>query len=139
MKDKILGELSQDKNTEAFKGSVSIEGRNVSFSIEPDDVTLEEALVFARKVIADISHFENRAKMCVSKGFLEMYNGDWKDEEDPELTIEEFSAKIKCNGINFVSNECMDFFYFDDGMFGGHSLIAESTDGENFDSCNMYG
>jgi hypothetical protein len=70
---------------------------------------------------------------------LDNYNDKWRAEDAPILSSDEFGKRLRLTHLGFLSRDSVDAFYDDDGMFGGHSLIAQSFDGEEFTDFTMYG
>ena len=61
-----------------------------------------------------------------------------KDEDEPELNDKEFSENLRLDGITFTSDSLVDFYFNENSMFGNHSLVAQSFDGENFEHATMF-
>ncbi|MFD2565529.1 DUF2262 domain-containing protein [Aquimarina rubra] len=109
--------------------------------LDPDDVSINETLLLANKIIGDFEIYLKKAEDVIVKDFLDNYNENWSDSENgyPKLNELEFRSNLELHGINFLSNDCVDVFFNENGMFGNHSLIAQSFDGENFEDSTMYG
>jgi hypothetical protein len=50
-----------------------------------------------------------------------------------------FGKNLTLYSVGFLSYSSIDLYYSENGMFGNHSLIAQSFDGENFDHATMFG
>ncbi len=123
----------------SFNAKVKVGNVMLPISLDPDDLRLEETLILANKNLKDFTKYESQAKDIIAEEFLENYNENWKEDEGPILSKEEFLSNLILNGINFLSNECVDIFYSENGMFGDHSLITQSTDEEHFNDVIMFG
>lgn len=59
--------------------------------------------------------------------FLPLYNGEWRDDEHPELTSEQFLEHIYIETLIIrTNNEIEVFYYYDDNkldLFVGHHLL----------------
>ena len=115
--------------------------RKIDLRLDPDDVSIEETLILANKIIGEFEIYFKKAEDTIVNDFLKNYNENWSDNENgyPKLNEMEFRNNLKVSGINFLSNDCIDIFFTENGMFGNHSLIAQSFDGENFENSTMYG
>lgn len=127
------------KNT--YNTEFTFEKQKIQISIDPDDGEIEKTLALANNILSHFSLHEANARKVVIDTYLDNYNENWADEEDgfPKMNREEFSSNLSLYAINFLSDSCIDFFYDDNGMYGNHSLIGQSFDGENFDDAMMYG
>ena len=134
--------LGEDPNLEgSYIVKFLYKNKDLELSLNPDDVDLEETISLANKILSDIERYESKARNQIVKDFLDNYNENWSDAEEgyPILSEEQFKSNLSLNGIHFLGNTNIDFFYEENGMFGNHSLIANSNDGENFDSSSMFG
>ncbi|WP_109833100.1 DUF2262 domain-containing protein [Reichenbachiella versicolor] len=133
-----LEDLKQKNLGSSYKTQVVIKGKSIDIDIDPDDLEIGETLEIVNKILAGFEEYEAEAKQVLADNFLETYNDNWREDNEPILTAKEFIQNLTLDGINFLSNT-VDIFYTDNDMFDGHSLIAQSLDGEKFDSAMMYG
>jgi hypothetical protein len=128
-----------------IEGSFIVEfiwnNRKIDLRLDPDDVSIDETITLTNKIIGDFGNYFKKAEDVIVNDFLDNYNENWSDSENgyPELSELEFRNNLELNGINFLSKDCVDIFFNENGMFGNHSLIAQSFDGENFEDSTMYG
>lgn len=143
MKMEITKEkLEKDSDIEgSYKITVQFNNEKIDLRLDPDDVTIEETLILVNKIMVNFEFYEKKATNVIVRDFLDNYNENWADEEDgfPQLNEQEFRNNLELDGINFLSKDSVDIFYKENGMFGNHSLIAQSFDGENFDNSTMFG
>ncbi|SEL08546.1 hypothetical protein SAMN04487910_1668 [Aquimarina amphilecti] len=134
--------LDKDLDIEgSYKIIVTLNTKKIDLRLDPDDATIEETIVLANKLLENFEFYEKKAKDAIVRDFLDNYNENWADEKNghPQLEEQGFRNNLELNGINFLSKDSIDVFYNENGMFGNHSLIAQSFDGENFDDSTMYG
>lgn len=140
MYEKVLENLEIDERIEnSYKGSFTFKGREVRIHLDPDGESFEETLALARKFLSSLEVYDKKARSYVVETSLNSYNENWREEDEPILTAEEFDKNLQLDGINFLSTDSVDFFYSENNMFGGHSLIPQVFDGENFEYLQMYG
>ena len=125
----------------AYQIILKINEQDIDISLDPDDVEIEKTIGLANKIIGNFEFYEGNARRKIIEEYLENYNDNWRDEEEgePELDEKTFSKNLTLTSVSFLSDSSIDFFYSENGMFGNHSLIAQSFDGENFDYTTMYG
>ena len=123
----------------SYDGMVVINGEELRVDIiledEGDTEKIEQQM---NTFLSEINTLLPKAKECIAKKFLELYNDNWRfgndDEDDPdkpELTKEEFMEALSLRSLLFYSED-VEVFFDDNDMFLGHSLIASDFDGENF-------
>jgi hypothetical protein len=57
-----------------------------------------------------------------AKKLLGILNENWLGEGEEELSAEQFKSKIKLESISIESDGNFEFWYEDDGLFGGHAI-----------------
>ena len=140
MYDSVLDNLKPNENGDgSLLGSFEYKGQMVTINLDRDGEPAERNLALARKFLTDLPLYENAALERLYEDCFSMYNDDWRVEEDPILDKAQFLNRFTLNHIWFLSIDSVDFFYDDDGMFGNHSMIIQSFDGENFTHVQMYG
>ena len=134
--------LKKDPNIEGgFITEFIWNNKKIDLSLDPDDVSIDETIKLTNKIIGDFGNYFKKAEDVIVNEFLDNYNENWSDSEKgyPELSELEFRNNLELNGINFLSKDCVDIYFNENGMFGNHSLIAQSFDGENFEDSTMFG
>ena len=139
MKLQLESLIKIDDTENRYKTTLLIGNREILIDLDPDDVDINDTISLANKVLKDFKKFELNARENLISEFLDTYNESWLDDENPELSAEEFNENLKLTAINFLSNMSFDFFYTENGMFGNHTLISQSFDGENFEGGMMFG
>lgn len=125
----------------SYQTTIHHNGRDITLAITPDDVALETTIDLANKMLSNLEVYENKARQKIITDFLDTYNESWRDESQGEPAMDEttFSTHLNLVHIWCLSADCFDFYFSENGLFGHHSLIAESFDGENFESSTMFG
>ncbi len=143
MKHPILGDITQENNNGDGVACVSYGGRTIEIRIIADEIPYEATVDVAASVVKDLRNLDVRAKQVAASELTETYNSGWNEydetQEDgtlkavsnPKLTQEEFVSKLTLNAVNVTGN-MLNFFYDDEGMFWGHSVIVTSMDGTAF-------
>jgi hypothetical protein len=145
MKHDILGEVDQS-DSHPFDAVATIRhgSRAVKVGITRDDQSLESVLNVAADVARRLAELDQLAKRIAATDLRETYNHGWNEYEEPQedgslkavsnpkLTEAEFEAKLSLNAINISGDRVIDFFYDDQGMFWGHSVLVTSLDGLDF-------
>ncbi len=140
--DTAWGKLELDRESEVFEGTVKWRDgdTDVSLSVDSGSDTCETAMKTFEAVMADQTVWERKAKLYIAAEYTENAN-DWQsDEEDYKpITIADFAKRITLCAINFYDDGTFEFWFDDDGMFFGHSLLAEGSVEEGFTDSNMAG
>lgn len=145
MKHDILGEVEQSDD-HPFDAVAMIRhgSRDIKVGIIRDDQSLETTLKLAAEVVSRLAELDKLAKRVAARDLRETYNNGWNEygeaQEDgsfktvsnPQFSESEFEAKLSLNAVNVTGDRVIDFFYDDERMFWGHSVIVSSLNRTDF-------
>jgi hypothetical protein len=125
----------------AYQTILRSNGLEIDVDLIPDDVALEKTIALANKLIENLEHYDHKAKQRLAEDFLKKYNDNYRSEKKGEPVLDEkaFLKQLTLIGMTIVSDNSVDFFYYENLLFGGQSLIAQSSDGENFEETTLFG
>ncbi|AEH01958.1 DUF2262 domain-containing protein [Lacinutrix sp. 5H-3-7-4] len=125
----------------SYKIKLTFNDDTVVFRLSPDGASLSDILALANNVANNFNDYKQSATDAIVEDYFDNYNDNWADEDEgyPQLTKEAFISKLTITAINFTSTDLIDVFFNEDGMFGYHTLIAQSYDGETFKDTTMFG
>lgn len=144
MKHDILGEFQQSDGR-PFDAIAMIRhgSRDIKVGIIRDDQLLETTFKLAAEVISRLVELDKLAKRVAVADLRATYNDGWNEfdqaQEDgsfktvsnPQLSEEEFEANLSLHAVNVTGDQMIDFFYDDERMFWGHSIVVTSLNGIN--------
>lgn len=141
MEHPILGDITQEDGEGVSK--VSYGSHRINIRIIADEIPYDAAVDVAASVVQDLKNLDAKAKQVAATKLTAIYNNGWNEydevQEDgtlkavsnPMLTPDEFASKLTLNAVNVTGN-MLTFFYDDENMFWGHSVIVTSMDGVTF-------
>jgi hypothetical protein len=145
MKHDILGEVERtDGHPFDDVATVRYGSRDIKVGIFRDDQPFETTLKLAAEVVRRLPELDKLAKRVAVADLREMYNNGWNEydeaQEDgswmrvsnPQLSESEFEAKLSLHAVNITGERMIDFFYDDERMFWGHSVVVNSLNGTDF-------
>ena len=140
----VLGKLVLDKGLGSYMGNAKWNGSDIDILIDHDEDT-EESIPMLEEFFRNSA--ENDAvlrKFAASEltGLANEWLADSEDgdeEEQKEITEEEFARRISPDGINFSSDGTYSFYFYDDDMFWGHSVTVYGSVTEGPDEANIEG
>ncbi|MEW4566997.1 DUF2262 domain-containing protein [Tautonia sp. JC769] len=138
----ILGEIRRPGG-DGFDGAATIRHgrRAISIRMDRDDQPFEVTLELAAEVVRRLPELDKIAKGIAVADLRETYNNGWNEYDEvredgslgavsnPQLSEAEFEAKLSLNAVNVTGGRVLDFFYDDEGMFWGHSVVVTSLNG----------
>lgn len=138
----ILENLKNNTSLNRYETDIFVDKKNIPILIDATAIEIQKSIDLANKIISNFEFYEKKARTKIVKEYLDDYNENWRDadEGEPELNEIEFTKDMVLENISIGDDSIsIDFFYSGNGMFGNHSLIAQSFDGENFEHYTMFG
>jgi hypothetical protein len=144
MHHNILGEITREGDSGDWVATIRYGSRQVNLRIIPDDQAFETTLRLAVEVVGRLDELDRVAKRVAVTDLRDTFNSGWNEYDEvqadgslktvsnPELSEAEFERKLSLNGINVTGHRAIDFFYDDEGMFWGHSVVVISLKGLDF-------
>jgi hypothetical protein len=86
------------------------------------------------RAIADLEAFKTQ----VADDLLPLKNSGWLGDEEAPLSKAEFMSRLRLTGVNHSDN-IMDLFFDDDGMFLGHWLMVSIEGDHKPDPAQLVG
>jgi hypothetical protein len=119
--DTVLGEFRRPNGGFEFQGRLG----EVAVVLDADDE--HAAAAIARRVsttVGDLAGFARRIAVELANSFSPERPGEvevWENDESV-ISAAEFARRIRLDGITAASEEDIELYFDDDGMFGGHSI-----------------
>jgi hypothetical protein len=145
MKHDILGEVEQSGGHPFDAVAMIRHGkRDINVGIMRDDQPLEITLNLAAEVASRLAELDKLAKRVATRDLRETYNNGWNEYDEAQedgslktvvnarLSEVEFEAKLSLRDVNVTGDRMIDFFYDDERMFWGHSVVVNSLSGTDF-------
>ena len=154
MQHPILGNLlSENNENDSYDGKVSYKNSIISLHIEIDQEAKENVILLAVSVYKNLSNLDSKAKTIIVNDLLDTYNNGWneclRENNDGEyetvankhLTAKQFRNKFTLISIGITGASCVELWYKDNDLFGGHSVFVSSLEGIDFKNAKaeMFG
>jgi hypothetical protein len=124
----MFGELVLDPEVDWFEGSANWNGTAVRVVFPVDEETLNDsALESAQTLWSDQVKWNQSIESYATQALLGIKNSDWLDDDETELTAEEFISRITLETVSIAAEGDFEFWYTDDDMFGGHSIVVRGN------------
>jgi hypothetical protein len=142
MKHDILGEVEKsDGHPFDAVATIPYGVGKIKLGIIREDQPFETTLKLAAEVIRRLPELDQLAKRVAVAELRDGYNSGWNEydeaQEDgslktvinPQLSDAEFEAKLSLKAVNASGDRWIAFFYDDQRMFWGHSVVVNSLNG----------
>ena len=143
MKHEILGIITRNIKDDVGIASIAYEDSTIEIRIVADEIPYEATVDVAASAIKKLQQLDVKAKQIAAEELTDTYNNGWSEyietQEDgtdktvsnPKLSHNEFITKLTLESIT-VTGQMLNFFYNNENMFWGHSVIVTSMDGVTF-------
>lgn len=134
-KDKILGTFSFDRSVNWYIATVIWNDEAIKLNLSIDNATeLDATLQVAHSLWRDQVTWKQRIVDYAVHELLSLKNESWLDEDELEVTNEQFKNRMKLDSITVYSDGSFEFWHDDGDLFWGHSILISGslTDGPTF-------
>lgn len=125
-----FGVFTLDRSLDRYDAEVTWDGCPTRFSLSaesPGDV--EKSLEQARKIRAEENVWSKKINDCILSELLSLKNKAWLEENERELSAEEFLDRITIESITVDADGRFCFWYDDGDVFWGHCIeVRGNTD-----------
>lgn len=132
LEDEELGELSLDKDYDAFEGVIPWRGEDIDISLEVDsssEDTWTAAVQAMRQMVADQDAWDRDMRAFAARELTQLAC-EWResaDEDVSQITEESFARRIDLNSIAMDPDGSFSVYFDDDDMFFGHCVVVYGT------------
>lgn len=128
--DSQFGTFTLDKSVDWFEGGATWCGQKIQLTLDIDDSGKpDRALDVARKLWSEMEDWKKKVDEYAVAKLLDLKNDNWLDEEENELTPQEFKNKMTLESISVHPAGNFEFWHDDGDLFWGHSIqICGSLD-----------
>lgn len=133
MKTITIDELKRESSS--YETGISYNGKEVTLVLEPDGSPIEESLKVANNMISNLITLDAKAKKFLTEECLDTYNDEIREDDEPQLDAHSFENQLVLDEISVVGDDFVLFFY--KGILEDFTWMASTSDGENFDECDI--
>ncbi|MEH1895237.1 MAG: DUF2262 domain-containing protein [Nostoc sp.] len=139
IKHELLGYLRYDSEFDWYESQVIFYETQLPISLSIDDNDkVESALDRAICIVPELKHYAKSAKEYAVEQLLKLKNETWLDEGD-KITSEEFKSRIILEGLVFLPEGKVEFYYNDGNLFFGHCIIIKMDKNNYFVDASIHG
>ncbi len=138
--DERLGKFVLDKGVKWFSKEFLWCSNKAELAFNTSDINdLKRMIKDSSSVIESDEEWDNKAKNFAATKLLELKNDFWLDEDEEELTHEDFLERLQLETLNIKSDGGLTFWYDDGDLFAGHVLIVEANVNGDFINAEIAG
>lgn len=139
-KDADLGKFTLDRSIGMFEADTKWCGGFVSLRIEGSSVPdAQNALRTARSLWAEQTVWDQRIKTFSTEQMLELKNNNWLEDDEQEITPEEFASRIEVTSIFVNADGSFKISCSDDGMFHDHWITVHGDESRGLYDAGLGG
>lgn len=138
--DAILGAFTLDKSVDWFSNNVDWCNNSIKLIFDTNELDeLIRMLNSYRHILADCNEWDMKVKEYAASKLLSLKNEFWLDEDDDELTTEEFVRLICIESLNIASDGSLIFWLKDGDIFYGHVINVHGNVDGTFSDADIAG
>jgi hypothetical protein len=121
--DYQFGQLKLDRRVNWYTVEAEWNGTIVALNLSLDDSgTVDATLQTARALWKNQKEWTKRIEDYAVQELLPLKNESWLDEDEAELTADQFKARMALESVTVASDGSFDFWHNDGNLFCGHSI-----------------
>jgi hypothetical protein len=139
--DQLFGTFTLDRRVNWHEAQTvwGVDSVRLALSSDSDDETFpQDSLAHARTLWSEQERWNGEIRDYMVKELLDLKNGNWLDEDEAELTKEEFLDRVSLKSITVSSDGRIEFWYADGDMFDHSIMVSGSLDG-GIDDAGIHG
>ena len=132
--DPQFGAFTLNRRVDRYEAMVSWAGDPARLTIlAGNSDAMNDSLAVARKLFAEEERWRARIVDYAVATLLSLKNDCWLDEDECELTAQQFALRMKIDGISIMADGSFEFWYDDGDLFRGHwiKVCGNLSDGPN--------
>jgi hypothetical protein len=123
--DKLFGTFTLDRRVDWYGATVIWAGSEIRLTLSAiENAEIGAALRVASKLWQDQPVWTQSIGEYVVQDLLQLKNDVWLDDDEVELTSEDFKARMSLETIGVYPDERFEFWFRDGDLFFGHSIVV---------------
>lgn len=126
--DPQFGRFTLDRRVDWYEATPDWCGGSIRFTISagtPEE--MEKSLTVARRLWAEQEDWKRKITACATKELLGLKNDSWLDEDEPEVSEQEFARKMALKSVSVEADGTFEFWHDDGDLFWGHSVMVSGN------------
>ena len=127
LEDKRHGRMELNRIFGCFVGQTSWASLDLAIHVESDNPDEAAAMLAEAQPIWDAAdRWQQSLHTIVAERLLDVFNSQWREEDEAELTPEQFVKRIRPMFLT-IADDAVCFECDDDDLFGGHRIKVDGT------------
>lgn len=127
-KDDVLGTLNYDRKDSIFTNSILWGNKEIELTLSIGKMDDLDAVIEAAHILyKDQPIWNKRIVEYAIRALLPLKNECWLEEDEAELTEEQFEERMELDSISVRKDGSFEFWHDDGNMFFGHSILIEGN------------
>lgn len=118
--DPRFGVFRYDRRVDLFTATVDWLGKPATLHLEVGKGDAQAMLADAHRFFDEAELWDARARAAIVDALYELWNGTWRDDEDPELDRAAFLDRIVIESVGLNQGGTRSLVYADGDLFAGH-------------------
>ena len=126
--DHQFGPFTLDRSVNWYTAETKWNETFIALNLVPDESgKLDAALNVARSLWKDQTKWTKRIEDYAVQELFSLKNENWLDEDEAELTADNFKARMSLETITVEPDGSFDFWHNDGDLFWGHSIQVSGS------------
>jgi hypothetical protein len=135
-----FGILTLDRTVNWFKAVTNWADCKITLHLSMDDAeSVDQLLSIASQLWDAEPDWDAKVRDYAIRELLPLKNGNWLEDDESELTAEDFTARMTIESITVYPNGSFEFWHDDGDLFLGHSIMVSGSISDGLDDADIHG
>lgn len=140
IEDAVFGKLIWEKEYGWWSGELKFSPESIAkIRINAENETDTDAISAAHRLFEKIRVSDSEIRNFAADELLELHNESWREDDEAEISREDFCSRIKITSVNFEGEGDITIYFDDDDLFWGHVIVVQINENFEFTYADIAG
>ena len=125
--DSFFGKFTLDRRVDWWETKYKWKEKEISLNVSAETEEIEKVIEYAKLVCLNQNVWTEKIELCAVKNLLDVKNSSWLEEDELDLTEDEFRRRLTLESIIVKDLGDIEFWFNDGDLFWGHSILVRGN------------
>ena len=127
MTDSFFGKFTLDRRVDWWETKYKWKEKEISLNVSAETEEKEKVIEYAKQICLNQNYWTDKVELCAVKNLLDVKNSSWLEENELDLTENEFRKRLTLESIIVKDLGDIEFWFNDGDLFWGHSILVRGN------------
>ncbi|MBP9165342.1 MAG: DUF2262 domain-containing protein [Leptospiraceae bacterium] len=125
--DSFFGKFTLDRRVDWWETKYKWKEKEISLNVSAETEEKEKVIEYAKQICLNQNYWTDKVELCAVKNLLDVKNSSWLEENELDLTENEFRKRLTLESIIVKDLGDIEFWFNDGDLFWGHSILVRGN------------